>query len=141
MQPELGPTPASRSERAPRKRGRRAFVIFLFIWIMLIASGIAGAKLYTDRMKTEMTNEINAQTKAQITLMQQRYDERLKQVEASYKDEIAVLQGKVDALNELLAFTKDNANAKTDNSNKLFTQLNDVKKQLDQLQKNLDVLK
>ncbi|WP_127533408.1 hypothetical protein [Paenibacillus kobensis] len=141
MQTELATTPATRSDRAPRKRSQRAFVIFLFIWVLLIASGIAGAKLYTDHMKSEMTDKINQQTTAQITQMQKQYDERLKQVETGYKDEIAVLQGKVDALNELLTFTKDNANAKTDNSNKLFSQLNDVKKQLDQLKKNLDVLK
>ncbi|GFN33129.1 hypothetical protein [Paenibacillus xylaniclasticus] len=142
MQTELrASVPAPRSERAPRKRSRLAFVLFLLIWVLLILSGITGAKLYTDHMRNELTSEINEQTKAQITLMQKKYDERLKQVEASYKDEMASMQSKVDALNELLTFTKDNANAKTDNSNKLFTQLNEVKKQLEQLKKNLDVLK
>jgi peptidoglycan hydrolase CwlO-like protein len=51
------------------------------------------------------------------------------------------LQAKVNSLNELLAFTKDSANSKTDNSNQLYTQLAEVKKKLDELQKNLEVLK
>lgn len=88
-----------------------------------------------------MTADINRQTNIKLTAMQKQYDERLQAAESSYKSEIAVLQGKIDALNELLTFTKDNASAKTDNSNKLFTQLSEVKKQLEQLKKNLDVLK
>ncbi|EFM10580.1 conserved hypothetical protein [Paenibacillus curdlanolyticus YK9] len=133
---------APRSDRAPRRRNsRRAFLIFVFIWVMLIAAGLTGAKLYSDHMQASVTADVSSQTKAQLALMQHDYDERLKKLEESYKGEIAVLQSKIDALNELLTFTKDNANAKTDNSNKLYTQLNDVKKQLEELKKNLDVLK
>ncbi len=63
------------------------------------------------------------------------------ELETGYTSDLAELKAKVDALNELLTFTKDNADSKTDNSNKLYTQLNEVKKQLNELQKNLDVLK
>lgn len=108
---------------------------------MLIGSGVAGAKLYSDHLKSTMTEDINRQTSTQLVMMQQQYNEQLKKVQADYKADIAALQSKVDTLNELLAFAKDNANAKTDNSNKLYTQLNEVKKQLDALKKNLDVLK
>ncbi|MNW18345.1 hypothetical protein D3C71_2178750 [compost metagenome] len=65
----------------------------------------------------------------------------MQQLEANYTNDLAELKTKVDALNELLTFTKDNADSKTDNSNQLYTQLNEVKKQLNELQKSLEVLK
>ena len=73
--------------------------------------------------------------------MQTDYEAQIKQLQANFTSEIVKVQGKVDALNELLEFSKDNANSKTDNSNKLFSQLSEVKKQLNELQKSLDVLK
>ncbi|GKU80550.1 hypothetical protein [Paenibacillus sp. L3-i20] len=124
-----------------KKRNSTAFLVFLSIWILLIGGGIFGAKLYTDRMQQEITADVEKQTAAQIAIMQKSYDERLTKLETSYKTEMTELKGKVDALNELLTFTKDNADTKTDNSNKLYTQLNEVKKQLDELKKSLDVLK
>jgi hypothetical protein len=51
------------------------------------------------------------------------------------------MESKIQTLNELLTFAKDNADSKTDNSNKLYTQLAEVKKQLNELKRNLDVLK
>jgi hypothetical protein len=54
---------------------------------------------------------------------------------------MVVLEAKVEQLNQLLAFTKDNASSKVDNSNQLYSQLAEVKKKLEELQKNLDVLK
>jgi peptidoglycan hydrolase CwlO-like protein len=141
-------TPIQPASHAPRTTGRstqhrstRAFIIFLILWVILIGSGIAGAKLYSDHLTTTMTADINKQTNEKLTIMQKQYDERLQAVETNYQNEIAALQSKVDALNELLTFTKDNASTKTDNSNKLFTQLSEVKKQLNELKKNLDVLK
>jgi len=134
--------PAARSTgRSAQRRSNRAFIVFLILWLILISAGITGAKLYSDHLTRSMTTDINRQTNIKLTAMQKQYDERLQAAESSYKSEIAVLQGKIDALNELLTFTKDNASAKTDNSNKLFTQLSEVKKQLEQLKKNLDVLK
>ncbi|MBH5318991.1 hypothetical protein I6N90_14390 [Paenibacillus sp. GSMTC-2017] len=124
-----------------KKKGSTAFLVFLGIWIILIGGGIFGAKLYTDQMQKEITADIEKQTAAQVAALQKAYEERLGQLETSYKADITDLKGKVDALNELLTFTKDNADNKTDNSNKLYTQLNEVKKQLNELKKSLDVLK
>ncbi|PWV92087.1 hypothetical protein DFQ01_13633 [Paenibacillus cellulosilyticus] len=134
--------PAARSTgRGTQPRSNRAFIVFLILWVMLIGAGIAGAKMYSDHLTSTMTADINKQTNDKLTSMQKQYDEQLQAVETNYKNEIAALQGKVDALNELLTFTKDNASEKTDNSNKLFTQLSEVKKQLDELKKNLELLK
>lgn len=109
--------------------------------MLLIASGVVGAIWYTDQIKKNLTAAISNQTAKQITDMQTKYEARLKGMETSFSNEITKVQGKVDALNQLLEFSKDNASSKTDNSNKLYTQLNDVKKQLAQLKKDLDVLK
>lgn len=129
-------------EIAPRrKRNRKTFTAFVIVWIVLIAGGVTGAKLYSDRIQQQVAADLERQTASQIAAMQQQYDDRLSKLEATYKEELATLETKVDSLNELLTFTKDNADVKTDNSNKLYTQLNEVKKQLNELQKSLDVLK
>ncbi|MUT65607.1 hypothetical protein [Paenibacillus sp. NEAU-GSW1] len=129
-------------ERSTRsKRNKRYFFLFAMVWLMLIMIGIAGAKLYSDHIQRQVAADLEQQTAEQIAAMQKQYDERLAKLETSYKEELSSLEGKVDALNELLTFTKDNADVKTDNSNKLYSQLNEVKKKLNELQKSLDVLK
>jgi hypothetical protein len=65
----------------------------------------------------------------------------LEALKVNVNQEMASLQSKVELLNQLLAFNKDNASTKVDNSNQLYTQLAEVKKKLAELQKNLDVLK
>ncbi|TFE25833.1 hypothetical protein [Cohnella luojiensis] len=128
-------------ETSPRKKRRGAFFIFAIAWLVLIASGVAGAKWYSERIQNNVTSDLERQTSAQIALMQQDYDARLTKLEAGYKEQMAQMEGKIQALNELLTFTKDNMDTKTDNSNKLYTQLAEVKKQLNELKKSLDVLK
>ncbi len=124
-----------------RKKNPKVLIVFIGIWLVLIGSGVYGAKWYSDQIQQTVTADLEQQTAAQIADMQQAYEERLQKLESSYTTEMTELKGKVDALNELLQFTKDNADSKTDNSNKLYTQLNEVKKQLDELKKGLDVLK
>lgn len=124
-----------------KKRNGRALILFACLWLVLISSGIYGAKWYTDRIQQNISASLEQQTASQITAMQQAYEARMKELETNYTADIADLKAKVDALNELLTFTKDNADSKTDNSNKLYTQLNEVKKQLNELQKSLEVLK
>lgn len=124
-----------------KKRNGRALLVFACLWLVLIASGIYGAKWYTDRIQQTISANLERQTAGQITAMQQTYEARIEKLETNYTADIADLKAKVDALNELLTFTKDNADSKTDNSNKLYTQLNEVKKQLNELQKSLEVLK
>ncbi|WP_240941239.1 DUF4407 domain-containing protein [Paenibacillus sp. HB172176] len=136
------PSIASRGAvKTHRKRSALALTSFILAWFILIGGGIYGAKVYTEHIQEQITSDVEQQTAAQITQMQQAYDTRIDDVESGYKAEIAALNSKIDALNELLNFTKDNADDKTDNSNKLYTQLNEVKKQLDELKKGLDVLK
>ncbi|PLT44852.1 MULTISPECIES: hypothetical protein [Paenibacillus] len=125
----------------PRRASKRSPWPFLIAWIVIIAAGVAGAWFYTQRLQQELAVQIQQQTDRQIAEMQSGYDARLQQLESGYASQLAELQGKVDSLNELLAFNRDNASSKTDNSNKLYTQLSQVQKQLDELKKNLDVLK
>ncbi|MFD1954890.1 hypothetical protein ACFSL6_12120 [Paenibacillus thailandensis] len=130
------------SGRKPRKRREnRAFLAFLAVWMFLLGAGISGAVLYSNHMKRQITAELEKQTASQIAALQADYEARMTTLQQSYEAQLAELQTKVDALNELLTFTKDNVDTKTDNSNKLYTQLNEVKKQLAALQKNLEVLK
>lgn len=126
---------------AQKRKGKLAIAVFLGVWMILIGGGVFGAKWYIDRMQTNITADIERQTTAQLQQLQSSYDESLKKLEQQHTEEMNALKGKVDALNELLTFAKDNADTKTDNSNKLYTQLNEVKKQLTELKKNLDVLK
>ncbi|GGD49491.1 hypothetical protein [Paenibacillus nasutitermitis] len=140
MNTDIKTTTYNRQEQIKR-RSRSTFPLFLAVWMILIASGVVGAIWYTGKMKTQMQTEISRQTAKQISAMQTDYQNRIKQLETSFAGEITKVQGKVDALNQLLKFTKDNANDKTDNSNQLYTQINEVKKKLAELQKSLDVLK
>ncbi|OMF24426.1 hypothetical protein BK133_22825 [Paenibacillus sp. FSL H8-0548] len=134
-------TASQYDKKTRRKKGNRTFFLFVCIWIIIICSGILGAKWYAERMQQTLSADLERQTASQITAMQQAYEARMLQLETNYTTDLAELKAKVDALNELLTFTKDNADSKTDNSNKLYTQLNEVKKQLNELQKSLDVLK
>ncbi len=127
--------------KASPRRSKPSVPLFLIIWILLIAAGVLGTIWYTGKIKQQLTLEVSKQTAQQITAMQTDYEAQIKQLQANFTSEIVKVQGKVDALNELLEFSKDNANSKTDNSNKLFSQLSEVKKQLNELQKSLDVLK
>jgi esterase/lipase len=133
---------ASQSDKKTRKKkGNRPFLLFVCVWLIIICSGILGAKWYTERIQQTLSADLQLQTASQISAMQQAYEARMLQLETNYTTDLSELKAKVDALNELLTFTKDNAASKTDNSNKLYTQLNEVKKQLNELQKSLDVLK
>ncbi|XID90130.1 hypothetical protein ACF3MZ_16385 [Paenibacillaceae bacterium WGS1546] len=85
--------------------------------------------------------ELERQTASQIAALQQDYDERITRLEGGFQEQLGQMESKIEALNELLTFAKDNADTKTDNSNKLYTQLAEVKKQLNELKKSLDVLK
>ncbi|MBJ6360218.1 hypothetical protein JFN88_02640 [Paenibacillus sp. MAHUQ-46] len=115
--------------------------VFLSVWVILIVVGVVGTMWYTDHTKRALTAQLEAQTASKLAVMQQHYEERIEAVEKSFADEILNLGSKVESLNELLTFTKDNASNRTDNSNKLYTQINEVKKKLNELEKNLEVLK
>ncbi|UVI31677.1 hypothetical protein [Paenibacillus spongiae] len=128
-------------ERQSRRKSGPSVLVFLCVWVVLIGTGILGAIWYSGKIKESITTEVGQQTSQKITAMQTSYEAQLKQLDTQFREDIAKLQGKVDALNELLEFSKDNASSKTDNSNKLFTQLSEVKKQLNELKKDLDVLK
>ncbi|PZD95643.1 hypothetical protein DNH61_14080 [Paenibacillus sambharensis] len=141
MQSNIQTTAASGYERSSRKTAKPPVAFLVTAWLILIAGGAAGMVSYTGYIERNITAQIEAQTAARISTMQTDYLARIEQVEAGLQAEITQISGKVDSLNELLTFTKDNANNKTDNSNKLYTQINEVKKQLDELKKNLDVLK
>ncbi|QHW29811.1 hypothetical protein GZH47_02480 [Paenibacillus rhizovicinus] len=134
-------TTATRTVERSARRSRSSVPLFLAAWVLLIGGGVIGTVWYTGQVKAKLTQDISVQTAQQITAMQQNYDKQLKEMQTRFTGELTTVQGKVDALNELLQFTKDNANSKTDNSNKLFSQLNEVKKELAALQKSLDVLK
>ncbi|MFD2114386.1 hypothetical protein ACFSTH_13495 [Paenibacillus yanchengensis] len=123
------------------KRNKRLLVVFLILWLILIGSGIWLAKWYIDTTKEQMTIAIEQQTKAEVTALADLYQANLVKLDEQYEKRMDELSSKVEALNELLTFTKDNADSKTDNSNKLYSELNEVKKQLNELKKNLDVLK
>jgi len=138
---EYQPSVHTLHERQSRRKSGPSVLVFLFVWVILIGTGILGAIWYSGKIKQSITLEVGQQTSQQIAAMQSGYEAQLKQLEAQFKGDIVKLQGKVDALNELLEFSKDNVNNKTDNSNKLFTQLSEVKKQLTELKKDLDVLK
>jgi uncharacterized coiled-coil protein SlyX len=134
-------SPDTYRETPPRKRTRGAFIFYAILWIILVTAGVAGAKAYSDHIQQQVSADLERQTAGQITLMQQDYDSRITKLETRYTDQLALMEGKIEALNELLTFTKDNADSKTDNSNKLYTQLAEVKKQLTELKKSMDLLK
>ncbi|CAN7694703.1 hypothetical protein LJR153_005576 [Paenibacillus sp. LjRoot153] len=123
-------------------RVKKKTYVFLFVgWVMLIAVGVTATMMYTEHLRQQISTDIAQQTQQQLQVIQQDYQNQVSQLKDSVSSDMKTLQAKVDSLNELLAFTKDSANSKTDNSNQLYTQLADVKKKLDELTKNLDVLK
>lgn len=119
------------------KKGAPSAKWFLVFWIILIGIGVLATYLYSSHMKQEMLNQLQTATNKQLSVLKADYETQLK----SMNKQLEELQGKVDTFNELLTFTKDNANNKTDNSNKLYTQLSEVKAKLDILQKKMDLLK
>ncbi|MDG0791376.1 hypothetical protein OMP38_11230 [Cohnella ginsengisoli] len=129
------------TERPPRRAARRSVVPFVLLWLLLIGAGVACTIWYTGQQREQVSAQLQQQTASQIAALQQDYRARLDKLESDYAAQMAQLSSKVDALNELLTFTQDNASDKTDNSNKLYTQISELKKQLDQLKKELDVLK
>ncbi|CAM3741964.1 hypothetical protein COLU111180_06070 [Cohnella lubricantis] len=135
------PVIASTEERRTRPRTRPSILPYIALWVVLIGAGIAGAIWYTDHVKQQLSADLSAQTARQIEAVQADYTKQLQEMRASYESEMAELESKVQSLNELLTFNKDNASDKTDSSNKLYTQISELKQQLDQLKKNLDVLK
>ncbi|AWB43985.1 hypothetical protein DCC85_06955 [Paenibacillus sp. CAA11] len=130
------PVPAASAPRNERNR-RPSVKAFLVLWVLLICAGIAAAYGYSQHMKKSMLHELDVKWQAQAAAMRADYGAQL----SALNEDVALLQSKVDSLNELLTFTKDNASNKTDNSNKLYTQLSEVKKQLAELQKKMDLLK
>jgi peptidoglycan hydrolase CwlO-like protein len=123
-------------------RVKKKTYVFLFVgWVMLIAVGVTATMMYTEHLRQQISTDIAQQTQQQLQVIQQDYQKQVSELKDSVSTDMKTLQAKVDSLNELLAFTKDSANSKTDNSNQLYTQLADVKKKLDELTKNLDVLK
>ncbi|MFC4598648.1 hypothetical protein [Cohnella hongkongensis] len=140
---EANPTvpPDIYPERPPRRKRRGAALFFVILWLALIAGGVYGTKWYSDRIQRQVSIDLERQTAGQIAAMQQDYETRIAKLETDFQEQMTQLESKVDTLNELLTFAKDNADTKTDNSNKLYTQLAEVKKQLNELKKSLDVLK
>ncbi|BBI35371.1 hypothetical protein [Cohnella abietis] len=128
-------------ETSPRKKRGGSFFFYAIVWLILISCGVFGAKLYSDHIQQQVSSDLEKQTASQLSAMQRDYDVRLTKLEDGYKEQLSQMDGKIQALNELLTFTKDNADSKTDNSNKLYSQLAEVKKQLSELKKSLDVLK
>lgn len=137
--PAMAPARTNKSTKAVTSR-RKSYILFFMSWFLLIATGILGAVWYTQHIKQQITAELSNQTQLQIQTLQTDYQKQLDTLKDSFTSDMSKLQAKVDSFNELLAFSKDSANSKTDNSNQLYTQLQEVKKKLDELKKNLDVL-
>jgi peptidoglycan hydrolase CwlO-like protein len=129
----------SRNPNTPLRK--KSYKLLIVAWIMLVCSGLGGAYLYTNYLKTELIAELASQNHIQLQSIQVDYQNQLTELKTNLDNDMNALQTKVDELNQLLAFTKDNASTKTDNSNQLYTQLAEVKKKLEELKKNLDVLK
>lgn len=130
-----------RGVKSTTSKKKHTYAFLLLAWVFLIALGVWGTKAYSDNLRSQIAQQISQQNQAQLEAIQQDYQTQIGDLKASFQTEISKLQTKVDSLNELLAFTKDSANSKTDNSNQLYTQLAEVKKQLEELKANLDVLK
>lgn len=140
---EAGVNAPVASARSARTAGtaRKSYIWFFITWLLLIATGVLGTMLYTDHLRKQLSAELASQTERQLQALQAQYQQQLDEFKSGVTSDIATLQSKVDSFNELLAFTKDSANSKTDNSNQLYTQLQEVKNKLDELKQNLDVLK
>lgn len=134
-------TVVRRKESSKKRRLRLAFINFFMLWLLLIAGGFYATHSYMEHFKKTVTGQIEEQTSAQIKTLQTSYDEQIEKLETSYITQLSDLQIKIEQLNELLTFTKDNANSSTDNSNMLYTQLNAMKTQLNELQKSLELMK
>ena len=132
---------ATRASRKSRSVSKAAVFLLIAVWLLLIAGGAAGAAWYAGELKARMTADIERQTAAQIAAMQQEVEARMAELEAAFRADIDNVAAKVNELNELLTFARDNATDDKDDSNLLYTQLNEVKEKLEQLQKQLDVLK
>lgn len=135
MQP-LAETSPVRSRSTTARKGP-SVKWFLLFWIMMIGLGVYAVYSYTNHLKQQVLNELSTQSQQQLTVLKTDYEAKI----AALTDEVKELQNTVQSFNELLTFTKDNANAKTDNSNKLYTQLNEVSKQLEALKKEMDLIK
>jgi len=132
---------ANRSEKVKKRRTKLAFINFFMIWVLIIVGGFYAAHSYMGKWKVDITAQIEEQTAARLNELQSTYDQQLKELGDSYTSQLEELQNKINGLNELLTFTKDNADSNTDNSNMLYTQLNQMKTQLKELQKSLELLK
>lgn len=132
---------ATRASRKKASASKAAVLLFIFVWLLMVAGGAAGFAWYAGELKARMTADIERQTAERIAAMQREVEARMAELEASWRAEIDNLEAKVNELNELLTFARDNATEETDDSNLLYTQLNEVKDKLEQLQKQLDVLK
>lgn len=131
------PTPSTLASPDNRRNRRPSVKNVLITWIGLIILGATVTVLYSNYMKKSMLEQLNFQMTQEINTMKQDYATKIELLTA----QVTELEGKVQTFNELLTFTKDNSNDKTDNSNKLYSQLNDVKKQLAKLQAQMDLLK
>ncbi|QOS77877.1 uroporphyrinogen-III C-methyltransferase [Paenibacillus sp. JNUCC31] len=136
MKPSAPPSDIHHTRSAKGKAGS-SVKLFLVMWIVLIALGVLGAYYYSNHLQQQMITQLQTHNQQQIATLKADYEKQL----TTISQEISDLQGQVQSFNELLTFTKDNANDKTDNSNKLYTQLSEVKKQLETLQKKMDLLK
>lgn len=132
---------ANRTEKVKKRRIKLAFINFFMVWVLIIVGGFYAAHSYMEKWKTDITAQIEEQTVTKMDELQSTYDQQLKELEESYSTQLEQLQSKINGLNELLTFTKDNADSNTDNSNMLYTQLNQMKSQLKELQKSLELLK
>lgn len=142
MNTPLEPQPSQKVERSGRiNTKKKAYAVLFLTWALLVGLGAWGAKLYTDHLKVQMTDEIAKQTRDQLAAIQSQYQQEIAGLKESLAADMAKLQSKIDSVNELLAFTKDSASSRTDNSNQLYTQLADVRQKLDELKKQLDALK
>lgn len=123
------------------KQRKKTYKVLILVWIMLVGMGLTGAYYYTNYLKEQLTADLVQQNQAQLQSIQIDYQQQLTDLKTTINQKMVDLEGKVEQLNQLLAFTKDSASTKVDNSNQLYTQLAEVKKKLVELQKNLDVLK
>jgi len=130
----------SRNGQAP-KHPKKTYRFLIIIWIMLVGMGLIGSYYYTNYLKDQLMADLAQQNKVQLQSIQMGYQQQLTDLKTTINQKVVELDSKVEQLNQLLAFTKDNASTKVDNSNQLYTQLAEVKKKLIELQKNLDVLK
>jgi peptidoglycan hydrolase CwlO-like protein len=133
------PSAHSRQSNTPLRK--KTYKLMILSWLMLVGCGMGGAFLYSNYLKTALTADLAKQNQVQLQSIQANYQSQLNDLKTSLEREMTNLQGKVDGLNQLLAFTKDNASSTKDKSNQLYTQLAEVKKKLVELQKNLDTLK